>query len=174
MVLDMDLNMVLNMVLTMVLSIVLNMILNMVFNRALNIVVNMNSSRNTNIVSTKQFISFSIYITSFLNAHLRFYSKVFFHSCECFKPNKINEYSSSEMKSYDNAFEMRLLIVLSAETANIAISLCFSIFNESVLIARFPTTRSNLITILFPFQFRLALQRLLREGQLQLYLTKSQ
>ena len=44
-------------------------------------------------------------------------------------------------------FEMRLLIVLSVETANIAIFSCFSIFNDIFLIARFPTTRSYLITI---------------------------
>ena len=51
------------------------------------------------------------------------------------------------MESYNNAFEMRLLIVLSAETANIAIFSCFSIFNDIFLIARFSTTRSNPITI---------------------------
>ena len=38
---------------------------------------------------------------------------------------------------------MRQLIVLSTQTANIM----FSIFSESFLIARFPTTRSNPITI---------------------------
>ena len=42
---------------------------------------------------------------------------------------------------------MRLLIVLSVETANIAICSCFSIFNDIFLIARFPTTRSNPVTI---------------------------
>ena len=42
---------------------------------------------------------------------------------------------------------MRLLIVLSDEKANIAIFSCFSIFNESILVARFSTTRSNSITI---------------------------
>ena len=42
---------------------------------------------------------------------------------------------------------MRLLIVLSVETANIAIFSCFSIFNEIFLIALFLTTRSNPITI---------------------------
>ena len=51
------------------------------------------------------------------------------------------------MESSDNAFEMRLLIVLSAETANIAIFSCFSIFNDKFLIPQFPTTRSNPITI---------------------------
>ena len=51
------------------------------------------------------------------------------------------------MDPSDNAFEMRLLIVLSAETANIAIFSCFSIFNDIFLIASFPTTRSNPITI---------------------------
>ena len=43
--------------------------------------------------------------------------------------------------------KMRLLIVLSDETANIAIFSCFPIFKDSFLIARFPTTRSNPITI---------------------------
>ena len=51
------------------------------------------------------------------------------------------------MMSSDNAFEMRLLILLSVETANIAIFSCFSIFDDVFLIARFPTTRSNHITI---------------------------
>ena len=59
--------------------------------------------------------------------------------------NKISEYSSSEMELSDNAFEMRLLIVLS--TDNIAIFSCFSIFNDIFLIARFPATRNNPITI---------------------------
>ena len=39
------------------------------------------------------------------------------------------------MESYDNAFEMRLLIVLSDETANIAIFSGISIFKVSFLIA---------------------------------------
>ena len=51
------------------------------------------------------------------------------------------------MESPDNAFEMTLLIVLSVETANIAISSCFSIFKDRFFIARFPTTKSNSITI---------------------------
>ena len=51
------------------------------------------------------------------------------------------------MESSDNAFEMRLLIVLSAETGNIAIFSCFPIFKQNFLIASFPTTRSNPKTI---------------------------
>ena len=51
------------------------------------------------------------------------------------------------MESTDNAFEMRLLIVLSAETANITIFSCFYIFSESFLVALFPTTGSNPITV---------------------------
>ena len=51
------------------------------------------------------------------------------------------------MVSSVNAFEMRLLIVLRVETANIAIFSCFSIFNDILLIVRFPTTRSYPITI---------------------------
>ena len=51
------------------------------------------------------------------------------------------------MESSDNAFEMRLLIVLRVETDNIAIFSCFSIFRDSFLIARFTTTRSNHMTI---------------------------
>ena len=42
--------------------------------------------------------------------------------------NKISENSSSEMVSSDNAFEMRLLIVLRIETVNIAIFSCFFYF----------------------------------------------
>ena len=51
------------------------------------------------------------------------------------------------MVSSHNAFEMRLLIVLSVEINNIAIFSCFSIFNDIFLIARFPTTRRNHIII---------------------------
>ena len=51
------------------------------------------------------------------------------------------------MESSVNAFEMILLIVLSVETANIAIFSCFSIFNDIFLIARFPKNRINPITI---------------------------
>ena len=51
------------------------------------------------------------------------------------------------MVSSVNVFEMILLIVLSVETANIAIFSCFSIFKDIFLIYRFPTTRSNPITI---------------------------
>ena len=61
--------------------------------------------------------------------------------------NKISEYSASEIELSDNAFEMRLLIVLRVQTANIAIFSCFSICNDIFLIARFPTTESNPITI---------------------------
>ena len=61
--------------------------------------------------------------------------------------NKISEYASSEMESSDNAFEMRLLIVLRGKKANFEIFSWFSIFNDIFLIARFPTTRSNTITI---------------------------
>ena len=39
------------------------------------------------------------------------------------------------MESSDNAFEMTLLIVVSDETANIAIFSGFSIFNDIYLIA---------------------------------------
>ena len=62
-------------------------------------------------------------------------------------PIKISEYSSSEMESSDNAFEMRLLIVLCAETDNVATFWCVSIYNESFIVAQFPTTRYNPITI---------------------------
>ena len=89
----MDLNTVLNIILNMVLNTVLNRVLNMysktvlntVSNIVLNKVLNMFSGRNTSLISTKQFISFSFNITSFFKAHLRFYSKVFFHSYERFK-----------------------------------------------------------------------------------------
>ena len=42
---------------------------------------------------------------------------------------------------------MRLLIVFSVETANIANLSCFSIFNDIFLLVRFPTTRSTPIII---------------------------
>ena len=51
------------------------------------------------------------------------------------------------MESSDNSFDLILRIVLSAKKANIAIYSCFSIFNVIFLIARFPTSRSNPITI---------------------------
>ena len=38
-----------------------------------------------NLLSTKQFVNLSFYITSFFKACFRFYSKVFFPSCERFK-----------------------------------------------------------------------------------------
>ena len=109
-------------------------------------VSNTNSRRSTNLISAKQFISFSFYITCFFKARLRLYSEVFFRSCDISNSNTITENSSSEMESSDYAFEMRLLIVLSAETVNITICSCFSIFNDIFLIVRFPTTRSNPIT----------------------------
>ena len=92
MVLNMVVNMGSNTVLNTVLNAVLNTVLNTVFNTVLNtglntavkMVLNMKSSRHTNLISTKQFVSFS-YITSFFIAHLRCFSKIFFHSCERFK-----------------------------------------------------------------------------------------
>ena len=51
------------------------------------------------------------------------------------------------MVSSVNAFDMRLLIVLSNKKANIAISSCFSIFNDIFLITRLQTPRSNPKTI---------------------------
>ena len=111
------------------------MVLNMVSNIVVNMVLNTNSRRNTNLISTKQFMSFSFYITSFFKARLRLYSKIFFLRMNVSNSNKISEYSSSGMELSDNAFQMRLLIVLSAETANIATFSCFSIFNDIFLIA---------------------------------------
>ena len=109
-------------------------------------VLNTNSSRNTNRISSMQFISFSFYIAGFLRLVSDFSLRSSFIRVNVSNSNKIYEYSSSEMESSD-AFEMRLLIVLSAETANIAIFWYFSIFNYIFLIAWFPTTRSNSITI---------------------------
>ena len=97
----------------------MNTILNRVLHTALNTVLNMNSNRNTNFISTKQFISFSFYITSFFKAYLRFSRTSSFFRVNVSNSNKISEYSSSEMEPSDHAFEMRLLIVLSDETANI-------------------------------------------------------
>ena len=135
------------MVLNMVFNMVLTMVLDMVLNTVLNMVSNTNASRNINLVSSKQFISFSFYITSFSRFVLAFILRSSFIRVNISNSISISEYSSFEMKSSDNAFEMRLLIVLSAETANIAIFSCFSIFKDSFLIARFHTSRSNHITI---------------------------
>ena len=133
---------------TTVLNMVLNMDLNMTLNIVLNIVSNTNSCRNTNIISSKQFITWSLYIASFFSKLiLDFILRSSFIRVNVPNSNTISEYSSSEMKSSDNVFEMRLLIVLRAETAYIVIFSCFSIFIDIFLIARFPTTRSNPITI---------------------------
>ena len=127
--------MVFNTVLNMVLNMFLNMVLKTILNMILNEVSNTNSSRNTNLISWKQFISFSFYIASFLRFILDFSLRSSFIHVNVSISNKISEYYSSEMKSSDNAFEMILLIVLSDETANIAILSCFSIFKDSFLIA---------------------------------------
>ena len=86
-------------------------------------VLNINSSQSTILVSVKQFISFSVYIISFLKAFqgLKFTLRSSFIRVNVSNSIKKSEYYSSEMKSSDNAFEMRLLIVLSAEAANISI-----------------------------------------------------
>ena len=105
----------------MVLNMVLNTALNMVFNTALSMVLNTvsntgsntNSSRNTNLISTKQFISFSFYIISFSRLILDFSLRSSFIRVNVSNSNKISEYSLSEIDPSDNAFEMRLLIVLS-------------------------------------------------------------
>ena len=55
------------------------------------------------------------------------------------------------MVSPVNAFDMRILIVLSDQTANIAIFSCFSLLKDIFLIARLPTTRSNPKTIVNAF-----------------------
>ena len=107
----------------------------------------MNSSLNTNLISTKQFISFIYYITLFLRVILDFSLRSSFIGVNISNSKKMSEYCTSEMEPSDYAFEMRLLIVLSAETANIAIFSCSYIFNESILVARFSTTRSKPITI---------------------------
>ena len=106
-------------------------------------VLNTTSSQNTNLISTQQFFSFSIYITSFPRLVLDFILSSSFICENVSYSNKISEYSSSEIVSSDNAFKTRLLILLSAEIGNIAIFSCFSIFNDISLIARFPTTQSN-------------------------------
>ena len=140
--LKMGLNMVLNMVSNMILNTVLNMILNMVSNvclsMVLNMVLNTSSSLSTNLISMKQLISLRLtldytLVSSFIRVNVS-------------NSNKISEYSSRETASSDNALEMRLLIVLSDKTANIAIYSYFSIFNESISVPGFSTTRSNPIT----------------------------
>ena len=130
------------------LNTVLNTVLKAVLNTILKHGFDMFSSRNTNLISMKQFISFIFYITSFFSRLiLDFTRRSSFIRVNVSNSNKISEYSSSGLESSDNAFEMRLLIVLSIETANIAILSCFSIFNDSFFSARFPSNRSNLIGI---------------------------
>ena len=114
---------------------VLNMVLTLDLNMVLNMVLNINSSWITNVISRKQFISFSFYIASFSRLVLDFIVRSSLTRVNVSNSNKIKEYSSSEMDPSDNTFEMRLLIVLSYDTANIAIISCFSIFNDIFLIA---------------------------------------
>ena len=125
MVLNMVSNMALNMILNMIFNMVLNMVLKMVSNMIFNVVLNMNASQNTNLISTKLFISFTFYITSFLRHILDLSLRYSLIRVIVLNSNKINAYSSYEMDSSDNTFEMRPRIVLSDETANIAIFSCF-------------------------------------------------
>ena len=118
---------------------VLNVVLNMVLYMVLNVVLNMNSSRITNRISTKQLISFSFYIASFLRLVLDFIQRSSLTRVNVSNSIKSSEYSSSEMDPSDNAFEMRLLIVLIDETADIAIFSCFSIFDDIFSITWFRT-----------------------------------
>ena len=104
-------------------------------NMILNMVLNMNSSRIINLISTKQFNSFSFYIASFSRLVLDFILRYSLTRVNVSNSNKISEYSSSEMDPSENAFEMRLLMVLSDEIANIAIFSCVSIFNDIFFIA---------------------------------------
>ena len=131
-VLKMFLNLVSNLVLNTVLNMDLRMVLNMYLNMVSNTVLNMNSSRNTNLFSSKQFISFSFYIIRLI---LDFSLRSSFIRVNISNSNKINEDSSYEMEPSDNAFEMRLLIVLSYESANIAMISWYSIFKDSFVIA---------------------------------------
>ena len=123
-------NTVSNMVLKTVLKMVLNMVLNTDLNMVLNTVLNMSSSLNGSRISIKEDTSFSYYNTSFFKARLYFILRSSFIRVDVSNSNKITEYSSFEMESSDNAFEMRLLILLSDETATIAIFSCLSIFND--------------------------------------------
>ena len=78
-------NMILNMGLNTVLNTVLNTILNTVLNTILNMVLKLRLSRRSCRISLKSYTSFSFYIATFFKTRLRFYSKVFFHSCKRFK-----------------------------------------------------------------------------------------
>ena len=137
-------NKVLNIVLNMALNMVLNMVLIMVLNMVLNMILNMSSSCSCRIsIKNRTLASVSI-LPVFSRFVLDFILRSFFIRVNVSNYNKLSEYSSYEIELSDNAFEMRLLIVLSVETANISIFSSFSIFNNIFLIARFPTTRSNL------------------------------
>ena len=142
---------------------ILNMILNMVFEQGFEYSFEHGFEHDfehdfehelksdTNLFSTKQFMSFSFCITSFSRLVLDFILSSSFIRVNVSNSNKISEYSLSEMELSDNALEMRLPIVLSAETANIAFLSCFSFFNDIFLFARFSTTRSNPMTIVAAF-----------------------
>ena len=114
----------------MILNTVCNTGLNMVLNTVLITVLNTNSSWNSNVIPN-QFISFSFYIASFSRHILDFSPRSSFIRVNVSNFNKISEYSSSEMESSDNAFAMRLLIVLSGKTANIVIFSCFLVSNTA-------------------------------------------
>ena len=78
-----------------------------------------------------ELISYSFYITSFFSRLvLDSILRSSFICVNVSNSNKISEYSSSEMESSDNAFEMRLLIVLSDETADIVIFSFFFYFQR--------------------------------------------
>ena len=112
-------NVVLNTVLNMVLNtVVLNTVLNMVLIMVLNTVLNISSSRNGCRISINKTQASVSILPVFTRLVLYFILRSSFICVNVSNSNKIREYSSSEIESSVNAFEMRLLIVLSAETAN--------------------------------------------------------
>ena len=109
---------------------ILNMVSNMILNMILNMVLNMSSSRRSWRISINTTLASVSILPVFSRLVLDFILRSSFIRANVSNSNKINEYSSSEIVSSVNAFHMRLLIVLSDETANIAIFSCFSIFKR--------------------------------------------
>ena len=111
------------------------------FEHDLNMALNTNSSQITILFQrSNAFASVSI-LPDFSRLILDFSLRSSFIRVNVSNSNKISEYSSSEIESSYNAFDMRLLTVLTAQTAIVAICSCFTIFNDSFLMARFPTSK---------------------------------
>ena len=113
-------NMISNKVLNTVSNLVLNTVLNTVLNLVLNTVLNMVLNTFWTWVQVEVVVVFRLNKTLALVSILLVFSRLVLHfilrssfiRVNVSNSNKISEYFSSEMELSDNAFEMRLLIVL--------------------------------------------------------------